>query len=294
MNDSRQITPSIAGLQVLLCAIWGLGQIATKLGNTGISPVFQAGIRSAGAALLVLMWIVARRIPMHPGDRTTGPGILIGVLFALEFVCLYIGLNYTSAARATILLYTAPFFVALGAHAFVPGDRLNRGKTLGMLMAFAGVIVAFLDRIGPPDPRALWGDLLCLAAALFWGATTVMIKATRLRAVSAEKNLLYQLVVSAIVLMGVSGLLGEAGIFAPSTLIWAVLVYQIGIVASISYLTWFWLVSRFRASTLSTFTFLTPVFGVAFAWLILGEHVSAALLLSAVLIAGGIVLVNRS
>lgn len=293
-HDAATIPARIAALQVLLCALWGVGQIASKLGNAGISPVFQAGIRSAGAALLVLAWIRLRRIPMHWGDGTVPLGVFIGVLFGLEFVCLYIALEYTTAARATILLYTAPFMVAVGAHWFVPNDRLTARKAAGLLAAFAGVVVAFFDRIAMPDGHALLGDLLCLGAAFFWAGTTVVVKATRLRSVSPEKNLLYQLLVSGVLLFSVSALLGERGVFAPTPLIWGVLAYQVFVIASVTYLTWFWLVSKFRASALSTFTFLTPVFGVFFAWLLLGEPISAALLASVALIAFGIVMVNRA
>ncbi len=298
MQDARSVPATIAAVQVGLCAIWGLGQIATKVGIAGISPLWQAGLRSLGACILVLAWMVARGLPVARRDGTLWPGLAIGVLFALEFVCLYIGLVYTGAARATLLIYTAPFVVAIGTHFFVPGDRLSRNKLLGLLLAFAGVVLAFRDRVAggsaAADADALLGDILCLAAAFFWGATTVVVKATRLRATQPEKTLLYQLAVSAVLLLGASLAVGEAGVFAPTPLIWAALAYQTLIVAGISYLTWFWLVSRYRATTLHAFTFLTPVFGVLFAWLLLGERVDATQVGALVAIAAGIVLVNRS
>lgn len=293
MNDSDVIPARIAALQVALCAIWGMGQIFMKMGNTGISPVYHSALRSAGATVLVLAWMAVRRKLPRFDDGSLGAGILIGVLFAIEFIFLYIGLNHTSAARATILLYTAPFFVAIGTHWLVPNDRLTARKSLGLLAAFAGVVVAFYDRIGG-DQDTWIGDLLCLAAGLFWGATTVAVKATRLRNQPPDKTLLYQLLVSAMLLFPASWLLGESGIFAPGPMVWGALAYQIIVVASVTYLLWFWLVSRFRASALSTFTFLTPVFGVLFSWWLLGEPITPAILMSVALVAAGIVLVNRA
>lgn len=294
MSDRSTVSPRIAALQVGLCAFWGLGQLATKVGNEGISPVFQAGLRSVGATLLILLWVAARRIPLDWRDGTGWLGVGIGILFSLEFVCLFQGLALTGAARATMLLYTAPFFVALGAHWLVPNDKLSPPKLLGLLLACAGVWLAFQDRLAGADRAALIGDLLCLAAGFFWAMTTIMVKATRLRSVEPEKNLLYQLAVSALVLLVVSNLLGEVGFMSPTPRVWLAFGYQVVIIASVSYLTWFFLVARYKASALSAFTFLTPVFGVIFAWVILGEPISGSVILALLLIAAGIVLVNRS
>jgi drug/metabolite transporter (DMT)-like permease len=292
--DAKTIPARVVALQVVMCAVFGIGQIAAKAGLAGISPIYQAGLRSCGAVLLIALWIWLRKIPLNWRDGSGRYGMAIGLMFALQFVCLYLGLALTGAARATVLLYTAPFFVALGTHWFVPNDRLNRQKTVGLALAFAGVLVAFADRAALSDRATLLGDLLCVAAAICWAATTVWVKATPLRALAPEKTLLYQLVISALVLLPVSALVGEPGVFAPTLLVWSALAYQTIMVASVGYLTWFFLVSRYRASALSSFTFLTPVFGVLFAWLLLGEPISATIVVAVLLIAAGIVFVNRA
>ncbi len=294
LSDQKTVPPRVALLQIALCAVWGLGQITTKIGLEGISPLFQAGLRSVGATLLLLVWIRLRKLPLRGRDGSGWLGVAIGIFFALEFICLYLGLVYTGAARATILLYTAPFFVAFGAHWLVPNDKLTTLKFIGLLLAFAGVLLAFSDRLGAPDHKALLGDALCLAAGFFWATTTIMVKATRLRSVTPEKNLLYQLAVSSVVLLLGAILLGEPGIFQSTPRVWLAFAYQTLIIASASYLTWFFLIQRFRASALASFTFLTPVFGVVFAWLLLGEPITLSILAALLLIAAGIVLVNRA
>ncbi len=294
VTDSSTLPPRAAATQIVLCLIWGLGQVATKVGNSGISPVWQAALRSIGAALLLSAWIFGRRIRLRDRTETIAPGVLVGVLFALEFVCLFVGLVHTTAVRAVLLLYAAPFFVALGAHAFVPGDRLTRRKVAGLAAAFAGLVVAFGERIGTAEAGALLGDALCLAAAFFWAATTIVIKTSSLRRAPAELTLLYQLGVSAVVLVALSYSFGERGVFAPSPLVWASLAFQTVVIACASYLAWFWLVAHYRATTLHAFTFLTPLFGVVAGAALLDEPIGASLVVALTLIAGGIVLVNRA
>lgn len=294
MTDSSTLPPRVVAAQIGLCLIWGLGQVATKVGNSGISPVWQAALRSIGAALLLSVWMVWRRIPLREHEETIAPGLLIGVFFALEFVCLFVGLVHTTAVRAVLLLYSAPFFVALGAHWFVPGDQLNRQKFAGLAAAFVGLLIAFGGRIGSASTAALLGDALCLGAAFFWATTTILIKTTSLRRAPAELTLLYQLGISAVVLVVLSYAFGEPGVFAPSPLVWAVLAFQTVIIACASYLAWFWLVARYRATTLHAFTFLTPLFGVAAGAVLLNEPIGTSLIVALALIASGIVLVNRA
>jgi drug/metabolite transporter (DMT)-like permease len=281
-----------AATMVLLCAIWGLGQIAIKFGNEGISPLWQAGMRSAGAAVLVVLWMRVRGIPLASPPGIAPYGWLIGLAFGVEFACFYPGMALTTAARATVLIYTAPFFVAIGAHLLL-GDRLNATRITGLVLALAGVAVAMADRSGP-DGGSLAGDLLCLAAGFLWAVTTLIVKATPMRSERPERTLLWQLWVSAIVLFAASALFGEAGVFAATPAIWLAFGYQVAIVASASYLAWFTLVQRYSAASLSAFTFLTPLFGVGFAALLLGETLTVSLLTAACLIAAGIYLVNRS
>ena len=277
----------------LLCLIWGFNQISIKLASAGISPVLQSGLRSIGATVLLLAWCHWRRIRLFERDGTFWPGVAAGLLFAVEFFLIYWGLTFTTASRAVLFIYMAPFVVAIGAHFLTDADRLTTMKTVGLLAAFAGMAIAFADGLRLPSWRELIGDAMCLAAAIAWGATTVVIKATRLARIDAEKTLFYQLAVSALLLPVASLLRGEAGIFGPTPTVLAALAYQIVVVAFFSYVAWFWLIRTYPASRLSVFTFLTPVLGVAFGGLFLGEAITPLLVASMALIAAGIYLVNR-
>jgi drug/metabolite transporter (DMT)-like permease len=280
-------------LMVILCACWGVNQVAIKLGNAGISPIFHAGLRSLGSAALVWAWSAHRGVRLFSRDGSLGVGLVVGALFAGEFVFIYAGLLYTTASRAVLFIYTAPFVVAIGAHLWIPGERLRSLQVGGLIAAFCGLALAMGDALRLPTHRELLGDAMELVAAVLWGATTVTIKASRLSAVAPQKTLFYQLAVSAIALPPIALLMGEPGVFAPTPLVLAMLGYQVIVVAFMSYLAWFWLVSRYPAGRLSAFSFLTPLFGLIAGAVLLGETVTWALIAALALVGGGIYLVNR-
>ncbi|NLF53824.1 MAG: DMT family transporter [Thauera phenolivorans] len=281
------------GLMVLFCTIWGVQQVAIKLASVGISPVWQAGLRSIGATVLVFAWARLRGVRLFDEDGTLGAGILAGLLFAAEFAMIFLGLQYTSASRGVIFLYTAPFFVALGAVWLLPHEHMRRVQWAGMALAFCGVLVLFGEHLFTPDDRAWVGDLMILLAAVFWAATTLTVKATALARASAEKTLLYQLAVSALALPLLSLALGEPGVFAPTPAVWASLLFQVGVVAAASYVGWFWLIRHYPATRLSSFSFLTPVMGVLAGALLLGEPLTPAVFAALALVGAGIVIANR-
>jgi drug/metabolite transporter (DMT)-like permease len=278
---------------VVLCASWGLQQIAIKVAMAGISPIMQAGFRSIGAAVLVYLWTVARKEKLFEKDGTLGWGLAVGLIFAIEFVLIYWGLKFTLASRSVIFLNTMPFFTAMGAHLLIPAERLKASHMVGLGCAFIGILVAFSESIGLPDSRMLIGDSMLLSAAVFWAAATVLIKACPLSKVRASKILLYQLGISALILPPCSMLLGEPGIYRMTPLIAGCVIYQVIWVAFVTYLAWFWLVKVYPASRLSAFVFLTPLFGVLEGALLLGEPVTYQLLVALVLVSIGIYIVNR-
>ena len=191
----------------------------------------------------------------------------------------------------SVFIYLTPALTALGLHFLVRGERLSSLQWLGVLLAFAGLFLAFAE--GFFSKQDTWlGDLCGVIAAFLWASTTVLIRATRLGQTSAEKTLFYQLAVSALLLPIASIALGERGIVRLEPLALVVLAYQGAIVAFASYLAWFWLLTRYLAGRLSVMSFLTPMFGVLSGVLFLAEGLTARFVLAALLIGGGIVLVN--
>jgi drug/metabolite transporter (DMT)-like permease len=290
---SRPLDALAAALAVVLCLSWGFNQVAVKLALPEIPPLIQAAFRSTFGALVVIAWARMRGVKLMEADGTLVPGLVAGVLFGLEFLLIYRGLLWTSASRASLFLYTAPFFVVIGARWLLPGDRFDRWQWLGLLLSFAGIVVAFGVPASDTDMRALLGDLMLVGAGAAWAATTLVVKASKLVRVSFEKTLLYQLIVSAPMLALCAHAFGERVDALPSALALGSLVWQTFWIASFTFLAWFALIQRYSASRLSVFTFLTPLFGVAAGHIVLGEPITPAFSAAVVLVVAGLVLVNR-
>lgn len=280
-------------LLMVCCLAWGLNQVAIKVSVAGVSPLLGAGLRSLVAGALVWLWCRVRGEPLVRRDGTIAFGLLIGLLFAVEFALVYWGLAYTTASRSVIFLYSAPFFVALGAHRYIPGERLTRTRGAGLVLAFAGLCLASAEALSLPSRRELFGDTLELLAGLVWGATTVILKRGGRVPLSPPRILFYQLTVSSVALIGASVALREPGVVAPTAPVVAALAYQAVVVAFASYLAWFWLLRRYPASDLAPYLFWTPLFGVLAGFLLLGDPLSGHLGAAAALVALGIYLVNR-
>lgn len=288
--------PSIDGfaalLMVMLTFSWGLNHVAIKISNVGFNPMLIVLVRSALGGLLVYLCCRWRKIVLFERDGTLLPGIAAGILFGAEFVLIFIGLEYTSVARATLMINTMPFFVLLGGH-FLLGERITLLKLCGLVLAFSGVIVIFSDRLSLPGPEAIKGDLLCLGAGILWAATVLVIKGTRLTQAGAEKTLLYQLVVSALFVVPLVPLSGPL-LREVSWLATAAVAYQAIFVVAFTYVLWFWLMRNYPASGLSSFAFLTPAFGVILGGLLLDEPLSWLVFVALGLIVTGLYLVNRT
>lgn len=285
-------------LLLMCCALWGVNQVASKVALAELPPLLQAAMRSAGAAVLLLAWVRWRGLALWGRDGTLGAGLLAGGLFAAEFACIFIGLQYTGASRMVVFIYLAPFIVALGMPLLVPAERLDRWQALGLVTAFAGVVWAFFEGFVAPSagPKQWLGDALGIAAAVLWGLTTMVLRGSRLSTALPEKTLLYQLLVSGAALGAASFAAGEPwprDVSALSGLTLASLAFQTVIVTFGSYLVWFWLVRHYPATRLSASTLLTPVFGLLAGVLLLGEPATPRLLLALVAVAIGIALVNR-
>lgn len=283
-----------AGILLACCMFWGFQQVLVKATLPELPPVFQAGLRFMGATLLLLLWCRWRGVPLLQRDGTLKPGLLAGALFAAEFACLYIGLQYTTASRLTVFLYTSPFWVALLLPLWVRAERLRALQWSGLALAFLAMAFALRESlVAPLGENQLLGDALALAGGLAWGLTTVTIRASSLARTSAEKLLFYQVAVSAVMLPLLSLALGERWTAQFSAFAATSLLLQTVVGAFASYLVWMWMLGRYPATKISAFAFLTPLFALLFGALWLREPLTPSLLAALALVALGIVLVNR-
>lgn len=280
------------GWLLLFALLMGLNQVLVKLVNGGLSPLFQAGLRSACALVLVLAyaWWAKRRLSISDGSLKGG--IVVGLLFATEFMLTFVAFEFTSVARATMLFYTMPFWLACLAHFFIPNEQMTSVRFAGLCMAVAGVGWALLHNDHPATEHALIGDLMCLGAALCWAGIALTARTTRLSGSTPEMQLVYQLAISAVIILPLAPLYGNlVRDFTPA--IGAMFAFQVLVVVSFGFLMWFRVLAVYPASDMASFGFLTPLFGVLFGWMILGETITIEFIGALALVCAGIVLVNR-
>jgi drug/metabolite transporter (DMT)-like permease len=291
-SAGRPLSPGAVALMLMLCLSWGFNQIAVKLALPDISPFLQATIRSAGALPVLLIIGSLRGVKFFERDGTLGAGLLAGVLFGAEFVLIFRGLLLTSASRAVVFLYTAPFFVALGSYQ-VLGERLSGVQWGGLALSFLGVALAIGVPQADVDANVLLGDLMIVGGGAMWAATTLVAKGTRLRFVAPEKALGYQVAVSIPILGLAAWLSGETLTRVPGPLALSLMAYQAIWVVGTTFTLWFALVKTYSASKLSAFTFITPLFGVVASYFIMHDTLNPVFGAAAVLVIAGLFLVNR-
>lgn len=281
---------------LLCCALWGLNHVATKVALAEVPPLMQASARSIGAALLVALWARARGIPLANRDGTLVGGLVAGTLFAAEFACIFVGLLFTTASRMVVFIYLAPFVVALGMPFIARAERLSVLQMAGLVAAFTGVASAFAEGfVAPAAGERQWlGDALGVVAAVLWGATTLVIRATPLSTANAEKTLLYQLAVSGLLLGLGSAVGGEVWPVMLTSKSLVPLAFQTVVVTFASYLLWFWLMRHYPATPLAAFTLFTPISGLLAGAVLLDEPITPRLLFALAAVVAGIAIVNRS
>ncbi len=280
---------------IVCCFLWGLNQVAAKAAMPEVPALWQAASRSLGGALLVWLWTRWRGIALFEHDATLRGGLLAGLLFATEFFCIYIGLQFTTASRMVVFIYISPFVVALGMPFIARSERLSKLQMAGLMIAFSGVAWAFAEGFtqSAAGDKQWLGDALGVAAGVIWGATTLAIRGSQLTHASAEKTLLYQLSISGVLLALAALITGARVPESLSAMAWSAMLFQIVVITAISYLVWFWLIRSYPATRLASFTLSTPVFGLIAGAMLLGEPITTRLVVALVAVAVGIVLVNR-
>jgi len=286
----RPLDLRAATLVITLCVVWGFQQVAMKGVASNAAPVMQLAIRFGGASIFFGLWVLIREGRRAFTDGSLPSGLLLGLMFSLEFIFAGEALAHTTAAHTVVFLYTAPIFTALGLQ-FLPEERLSRLQWAGIAIAFMGIVIAFFGFSNRPAIDLLTGDLLALLGGVSWGLSNVVLRRGRVGGAATAKTVLYQVATAAIVLGTFAALTGQTQV-EPSAATILSLTFQTLIVAISSYLVWFWLLRRYLTSRLMLLSLLTPLFGVMFGAALLGDPVDLRFALGALLVLMGVLLVN--
>ena len=291
MKQQQNMGITGAALLVGFAIVLAFNQVVIKVTNDGFQPAFQAGMRSVGAIVLIWAWMMWKTQSVRLPRRLWLVGAWAGFLFAAEFICLFTALDLTSVARVSILFYSMPVWLAIFAHFLLPGEQLTSTRALGLALAMAGVTWAVLER-DPVTGGSILGDILAIIAALSWAAIALTVRLSRLREETPEAQLFVQQLVAAPILIGFGLWVGDP-ITDPTSLHWAGVMYQTVIVAFAGFLLWFYLVAKYSASGVASFSFLSPVFAVFMGWWILGERIGVGTWGALILVSLGLILINR-
>tara|TARA_B100001540_G_C15721806_1_gene603412 strand:+ start:240 stop:1067 length:828 start_codon:yes stop_codon:yes gene_type:complete len=270
----------------------GLNQVLVKIVNSGIQPVFQAGLRSLLAIIPVIIIVKLLNRDLTLEKDCILPGLICGIFFGIEFIFLFLSLDYTSVAHSSILFYSMPVWLCIASHYLIPGEKFTILKVAGLFLSVSGIFIALSINTYEQNISFI-GDILALLASLLWAAIVILVKISSLRKTSPEIQLLFQLVVSSLILIPISFFFGDF-IRDISFEIILIFLFQIIVIISIGFLVWFWILSIYPASKMASFSFLAPMFGVMFGWLILDEQINIYILSSLFLVCTGIVLINKS
>ena len=294
MNNikNRPVDYLAASFLIIFSILLGLNQVMVKLVNEGMHPVFQVALRSTFAIfpILIYCYILKKKIIINNGSLI--PGIIAGILFAIEFIFLFTALDYSTVTRVSLIFYTMPVWLTLAAHFLIENDKLNLNKILGLIIALVGLFLAVYEPTTGYDISQFYGDAYSLLASLCWAIIAIMLKTTRLSNATPETQLLYQLVVSGIILLPLSMQLNDYVRNIDLDLI-LIFSFQVIVIMCMGFIGWLWIMSRYSASSTSSFAFLTPIFGVLFGWLIMDAPINEQIYLSLFFTCLGIYLINK-
>ena len=288
---NKSIDGLAASFLIIFSILLGLNQVCVKLVNVGMHPVFQVALRSTLAIIPILLYCYFTKKKITISDGSFIPGVIAGILFAVEFIFLFTALDYSTVTRVSLIFYTMPVWLTISAHFLIDNDKLSLKKIIGLALAVFGLILAIYEPSGEYNEKQFFGDLYSLLASFCWAAIAIMLKTTRLNKSIPETQLLYQLIVSGIILLPISFLFND---FIRDMNISLVLIFlfQVTIIMCLGFIGWLWVMSRYSASSTSSFAFLTPIFGVLFGWLIMDDNINLQIYFSLFLTCMGIYMIN--
>ncbi len=281
-----------AGRLILLSMLLGLNQVAIKFTNEGLQPIFWAGLRSLLSAGCLVLWLKFQGRPVCFAKSAFAAGTCAGLAFSLEFLALFVALDLTTVVRTSVILYSMPVWLAAAAHFLIPGERLTPAKTAGLGLAMTGVAVAMFGPGKSESDASFIGDLCALAAAMAWACIPLCARLTNFSRVEPEMQLMWMVTVSAPALCAASLFFGPL-IRDIQLIHLPAFLFQAAVVVTGGFMLWLHMLRTYPASSVASFSFLAPVFGVFFGWLLLDETVGPELLAALALVSTGIVLINR-
>ena len=289
-STRRPLTLRAGLFALLLSALWGGNPVAIKAGLADAPPLRLGWLRFVIGGIVVLAWALITRRSLKVARHEWKPLLFLGCLFAVQIAFMNIGQDFTSAGHAVVITTTSALWTSVIAHFYVPGDRLSRGRFLGAMVAYSGIVVLFARGIGNPG-EFLLGDFLMLVSAILLGTRQVYISNFS-QGIEPQKLLLSQSVVGTVTFVLASFFLEPDPYNWTGRLIVA-LLYQGAVIAGFGFIGSVWLLKRYLPSRVTVIWIIQPAFGVLLGWWILGETVGPELYAGAALVIVGSYMAQR-
>ena len=278
---------------VVIHIFWGANPVAVKMGLVAFPPLWSAFFRFAIGVVCIAIWAMALGTRLWPENREW-PGLFILALWFMTQICLMnFCINFTSGASAAIMTATYPLFSGIFAHFMIAGDRLDKAKTVGLLIAFLGVgLVLSKGRLPNELSRANFGDLILLVSAVLLGGRMIFT-AKLVRNVEPMRVVLWQM------LLSLGGF--AAGAVMWEEIVWrqvewipiGALVYQGVVIAGVVFMVNAWLIKQYSPSVMVSFGFISPISGVVVSALLLGDQLTWDLAVGTAGVGIGLIILTR-
>ncbi len=292
-KEFRNEDPSgkTVALMLLVVSLMGGGALAVKLGLQGFPPLKMAFLRCILGLVVVgglgFYFGMSMRLRFEEVPRL----LILAALHTLHIITLNVGTQLTTASRATIFFTLYPLFTVLFGHFWIPNDRLSATKTVGICIAFSGVLLALIPNLQGLSTGYLIGDLIVILSACFLALRITLTKGF-VQEIHPYRLLVWLLVLN-IPCFYILSLIFEGNTPIKWTLQSSIgLLYQGWIVTGFCFLVLISLLRKYKSSKLVVFSFLMPVSGVLFSYLFLGDEMTPSILMGTGLVAAGIYLVN--
>ena len=289
---THRFTIIVSFLSIYL--IWGSTYLAIRYAVETIPPLYTAGLRHLSAGLILMIWCLAKRLrPTWPQVRAS---IIIGVFFFLiGHGTLHWAEQKVASGLASLLIASEPIWVFLLSSFVSRKWRLNTLLVAGILLGFAGVGLLMGRSALHSGPGVFVGSLAVLVGAFSWSVGIVYSRRSHL---SGNPLLLsaLSLLAGAVQLLLVGTLVGEYRGFSFASVSlrsWVALGYLIVFGSVIAFTAYNWLMEHYSPTLVATHTYVNPIVAVLIGWLFAAEPVTFNVMLSAALVIGAVVLVDR-
>lgn len=279
---------------LLIVIVRGGNPVAIKVVLQALSPMQGAFTRAAMSCAGIGIYALARGTELRPRRSELAPLAILSLMYGFQIGANQTGADFTSPVFVAILFNTYPIVTNLVSSLVVAEDRLNTRRLLGLAVAFAGVTDVFLSRPSSAlAPNPLLGNSLVLAGSSLLAVRVVYLRQLVLR-VDSVKAVFWPLLGSLPLFLLGWALIPETATRSETNLtIWLALAFQGVVVGGVGQLAWVYLIRRHTPGTVTAFSFITPVSGLALSSLYFQEAVPPTLLAGFAAVLIGIALAVR-